>query len=814
MTTGNSDEPLTRLQGRAQPLVDRSGLASEPATTVQPGRHRPGVSREDGGRADTAQPHASHRPPSLNDPGNLGDLQRRFRLEPDDRTQALLGAGAEANVWRAWDNEGGRIVALKVYHHSDTANTFDTALRERLHNPVWGAYVPSLFGWGLTEDGYGRQVAWEAMEYFERGSLADLLRTEVTHGGGLPPERARELLRALVDALEFWEDVIHQRQVDLSPGNVLVRSAQPVQLVLSDFGGVRGTGLSQAIADLQVKIGYMAPEALGGGNHARSPYWSLGMICSELIAGRSIVAGRDEAALRVILATTEIDLGVIQDARWRLLISGLLTRDPEDRWGPAHVREWLDGGSPPVARLDRRPSPEPTRAIPPITFAEQEFLEPAELVRAMTTDHERAADWLQTGGAALLRRWFVSFFADRAYDLPHLAVSTGDLATARVSLAELGVVIAPTAPPSYRGRRLDEAGLLRLAQDPASRSLLREVVEHDVLAIAAGYACGHPGCTTASACHVFRHLNAAIPAATAAAMERLGRLGQRLRLDAMAVQCFGGTELVGSEDVERLMARATEVLLSQEIAREVKAALRRRRLPRADWWNEIGANALAADHTIASGAAALIVADEVLDRAAVYRRAEDHLRREESRQRRTGAAQWLAAQFTRNPAGRGLAFWTPGWLSGALVVLAALSAVEPAYFWIARPEQLPWDTTIVSASRATKAILEPYTQWAPDWFTPLLIHRLPDPGQAAFAYTTLLVLALVLIRRTRRPPAARSWIGALGAALGVVVAVGFVCHLLASNFQPLWAGVATMGIWVVIWPIAALVAVRILAGRS
>src|SRR5262249_13105079 len=156
-------------------------------------------------------------------------------------------------------------------------------------------------------------------------SLADLVQREAP-GGALRPGRAVDVVRETVNALVFWEDVVQKRQIDLSPSNILVRSADPLNLVLSDFGGVRGTGLSQAIGALQVKTGYMAPEALGNGNHSKSPYWSLGMICYQLAMGRSVIADRDEDAFRIILATNDIDVSAVTEPRWRLLIEGLLTR--------------------------------------------------------------------------------------------------------------------------------------------------------------------------------------------------------------------------------------------------------------------------------------------------------------------------------------------------------------------------------------------------------------------------------------------------------------------------------------------------------
>ena len=56
--------------------------------------------------------------------------------------------------------------------------------------------VPELYGWGWAREGYGREVAWEAMEYFELGSLTDLIQREPEFDRGCTrPARPRSSAR-------------------------------------------------------------------------------------------------------------------------------------------------------------------------------------------------------------------------------------------------------------------------------------------------------------------------------------------------------------------------------------------------------------------------------------------------------------------------------------------------------------------------------------------------------------------------------------------------------------------------------------------
>ncbi|GAB3243340.1 hypothetical protein GCM10027456_11730 [Kineosporia babensis] len=218
-------------------------------------------------------------------------------------------------------------------------------LREQLGEDVFSKHVPRLIDWGFAQRG-SRKLAWEALEYVPEGSLSDLIRDEGRQG--LTPARIEAIVARLVTTLDFWETNRLGRQIDLSPGNVLLRRRDPIDLVLGDFGGIKGTGPSQAFGTLQVKLAYMAPEALSHASHAKSPYWSLGKIVFEMIRGPEASTSSDTA--RLLLATTEVDVSGITDERQRTLVAGLLTRNPEQRWGAPEIRRWLRHERVPVHR--------------------------------------------------------------------------------------------------------------------------------------------------------------------------------------------------------------------------------------------------------------------------------------------------------------------------------------------------------------------------------------------------------------------------------------------------------------------------------
>jgi Protein kinase domain len=789
---GNVADPPTRYQRPDQEAAD-------PATRLQPRSGGTGGSR----------PAASG--PSAPPAAVLGELETRFEPVPGPDGTPRLGAGGEAEVWLVRDRELDRLAALKVYRPDPQLmpeEAFDTGLRERLADQALRAHVPELYGWGRARDGYGREVAWEAMEYFALGSLADLIRHEAPADGRLSLPRAEAVLREAVNALVFWEDVVKQRQIDLSPGNIMIRRADPLELVLSDFGGVRGTGLSQAIAPLQVKVGYMAPEALGNGNHTRSPYWSLGMICYQLVMGRSIISGRDEEAFRIILATDEIDVSAVPDPRWRLLIEGLLTRSPERRWGPDEVRLWLRGKAPAVQRSVRSDRTEQVLEFDGHPYADRRLL-----TAAMTKDATGAARWLQDGAAARLVAW-LDTFEDRPFDPVHLAGAENDQTTADLAVSWLAAAFLPDQRPHFRGVPVDVDGMLRLSQDPGSRAFLHQVADSNVLRIAALHDCAHPECTRGH-CRELYDLGDRISSAARQTMSRLEALSRRLAGDTLASLSVGTGPLVGQGDVDRCYSLAAEVLVSAERAALITATIRHSRLPRAAWWQDIARAALHADHRTAEGAAALCVAAELTDRAQAYRRAEDQRRRSANGQRVRSAFAWVGQQFTRNPSGRQRVFVTPRWMARVLYVLIPLASLEPVYRGIVYTSTHPLNQKVMQFAAQAANGTRAYTHWAPDFLTPWLLgHFTAERWKAYAVYPVVLLIALAVIRRSRGGSAFRSWLALPALIIGAVFGLGLIAHLLATSAYSIFADVGGLGVAVVIAPLLSLVAIRILGGRA
>jgi serine/threonine protein kinase len=195
-----------------------------------------------------------------------------------------IGHGGMAAVFRARDEQLGRVVALKILAPALAA---DQAFRQRFARESRAAAAvddPHIIP--LYEAGESNGVLFIAMRYVPGGDVRSLLFREAP----LPPDRVAAIVSPVASALDaaHASGLVHR---DVKPANMLLDSApgRPDHLYLSDFGlskgstgsvGLTGTGLFLGTVD------YAAPEQINGHTvDGRADQYSLGCAAFEMLAG-------------------------------------------------------------------------------------------------------------------------------------------------------------------------------------------------------------------------------------------------------------------------------------------------------------------------------------------------------------------------------------------------------------------------------------------------------------------------------------------------------------------------------------------------
>jgi tRNA A-37 threonylcarbamoyl transferase component Bud32 len=191
-----------------------------------------------------------------------------------------IGQGGMSTVYRAYQAQLERWVAIKVLHAKGASNREFLARFRREARAVAGLRHPNI----LTIYDYGEEhgIAYIVMEYVPGGTLK-------VHLTGQPmewPDAAMLVLpvgRAL--AYAHSEGIVHR---DVKPANILL--ARPDWPMLADFGLVKLMGGQRGITRPGASIGtpaYFSPEQAAGDEvDHRSDIYSLAIVLYQLLTGQ------------------------------------------------------------------------------------------------------------------------------------------------------------------------------------------------------------------------------------------------------------------------------------------------------------------------------------------------------------------------------------------------------------------------------------------------------------------------------------------------------------------------------------------------
>ena len=260
------------------------------------------------------------------------DLARRF-----DVVEVLPAHSAEADLFVVQPRVGGPTKFLKLYRQGLNP---DREVLRRLQ-AASADHVVRIDEFGEVATGGGMRF-FEVQELLPLGSL----RAELSQRGKWLPQRVEDLVREMVEALGHLE-VSGLRHGDVKPENIMFRAKAPMDLVLTDFGGVQITHASVHVGQLGVfSIDYVAPEAAVGSKddgrtlHRKSDYFSLGVIVAECLLGRHPVRLESAHARSAVLVKSGAPTDELPE-RFALLVQGLTAVDPAVRFGKQEVDRWL-----------------------------------------------------------------------------------------------------------------------------------------------------------------------------------------------------------------------------------------------------------------------------------------------------------------------------------------------------------------------------------------------------------------------------------------------------------------------------------------
>ncbi len=258
------------------------------------------------------------------------DFGPRYRIE------ALLGQGGMGRVYKAYDKDLDRTVALKVVRHGVMGET--DALKRFKQELILASKISHKNILRIHDMGEVGDTKFITMAYVEGQDLYGILKDTPK----MPIERVLKFATALAEALAaaHAEGVIHR---DLKPQNILVNKDD--QIFVSDFGLAKSfeegaQGMTKTGAFLGTPR-YMSPEQVEGKPaDQRSDLYSYGLMLYEMAVGDVPFTG--ESTLKVMYQRIQEKpknpklLNPSLPNWFVRIIMRCLERDPADRYQSAY----------------------------------------------------------------------------------------------------------------------------------------------------------------------------------------------------------------------------------------------------------------------------------------------------------------------------------------------------------------------------------------------------------------------------------------------------------------------------------------------
>lgn len=251
-----------------------------------------------------------------------------------------IGTGGMARVYKAYQSNLDRYVALKVMHsylseEEEFVGRFkqEAAAVARLRQ----THIVKVHDFDIEQD----QIYYMVMEYIDGPTLKDELDTRAITNTPFTLTEATQIISSLASAIDYAHarNMVHR---DIKPANIMFTADG--HIILTDFGIVRmiGATYNTSTGFMAGTPAYMSPEqGRGERGSSRSDIYSLGIILFELLTGQPPF--ESDTPLGLIKQQIELPPPPLSTFKQGIpleieeVLQKALAKQPENRYPTAHA---------------------------------------------------------------------------------------------------------------------------------------------------------------------------------------------------------------------------------------------------------------------------------------------------------------------------------------------------------------------------------------------------------------------------------------------------------------------------------------------
>ena len=243
-----------------------------------------------------------------------------------------LGEGGSGQVYKAWDTEQQRMVALKLLKPQLTETVAFRAHYLTAVNRLSGCRHPnicSVFGIHQVDESH-----LIVTEYLEGATLRELIKR-----GPLDNHTFLNIAAQIADGLKY----AHERLVthgNIKPSNVMVTDDGQVKIMDFGLACFHDTDEAKGVEPSLEELSYLAPEQITSEPVTQpADFFSLGTLFYELLTGRRPFAGNTRETVENSILHDKPDFQALRAKNIPgdtiLMIEKLLAKNPVERFSSA-----------------------------------------------------------------------------------------------------------------------------------------------------------------------------------------------------------------------------------------------------------------------------------------------------------------------------------------------------------------------------------------------------------------------------------------------------------------------------------------------